>query len=251
MVEVLRMRIEMPRAFIASVVTVLFIVSAFMAMGVPAGATQRDTSRADLNVTDETVISSSQAADNVNIAANATLKVVTGGTLVCKAINNNGGTIQMDGGTILMDRTVDGNSADAVIKGSGYNFIMKNGAKIIMRGAPAANNIDNSQGGNAQVTGTYTGVIRIEDSTIEGYGGHSVNITNPWLTQIALSAWESAGGSAEVSLAMAKDPNGWTPSTSRTAGSTWSVATPAMRPTERTGHWVRRAREAVTAMVAR
>jgi len=206
------MRSDMPRAFVACVLTVSFVLSAFMAIGVPAiGTEQRDASRADLTVTAETEITGTQAYDNVFIMSGGTLKVPSGGTLYAKAVLNQGGSIYMDGGTISIDLSGAGIGADAVISGHGYNFIMKNSAKIILKGGEAGNTVDLSQGGNAQVTGNYTGVIRIDDSTIECTGGNAKNIVNPWnypIQGIALSGWESAGGSADVSLRMDKDSLG-------------------------------------------
>jgi hypothetical protein len=167
------------------------ILPVVAAPGRPAGQ--------NLTVDQLYTVSGSETWDYVFVKTDGRLVVPSATTLSVRSIVLQGGSVQVNGGTVSVIMTTPG--LDALIQGDCTDFNVSGGAQITVSAPAGATTIDLSQGGeaivrvNASNSVVVTGGARISCTGGTGYGRTS----GAWTTA-ALSGYISAGGRGLISL---------------------------------------------------
>ena len=151
-----------------------------------------------LNVTDVYSVQGNETYLRVQVASTGYLIVGKGARLEAQKIQLKDGGFEVDGGTVVLGNASAGN--DVNIKGKASTFILKNGAKLVLRGPNGESTLDLSKGGDAAIVVTVSERVYIDGATIECYSGTGYSNPNPWVDHEPLDGYFAAGGNATVSL---------------------------------------------------
>jgi len=187
-------RREGVRALFVVIATVL----AACAPAIEIGAASGRPADENLTVSDMYMVSGSESWRDIFVKASGTLLVPPGTALSARSIFLQGGSFQVNGGSVTVVQTQPGQ--DALITGTCTEFNLTNGADVTVTAPGAGTSIDLSQGGEAIVEVNASGsVIVTGGSSIQCTGGDGRGQDTPWTTG-ALGGYVSAGGRGRIAL---------------------------------------------------
>jgi len=185
-------------------VVVLATVLGSLAPSLPAVADPGRAADEDLTVNDIYMVSGAESWRDIFVKASGTLVVPPGAALNTRSIYLQGGSFQVNGGTVAATQTQPG--LDAMISGICSEFNLTNGAVITVTAPNAGTSLDLSQGGEAIVLVNATGSITVTGgSSIQCTGGNGRGTDTAWTT-MPLGGFISAGGRGLISLGSPSTP---------------------------------------------
>jgi hypothetical protein len=132
---------------------------------------------------------------DVVVGAGAVLEVPANTTLSAETVVIAGGSLEVDGGTVVVQAARPG--GDAFLYGDALWLNLTAGARLTLLGADGNGSVDSSRGGTA---GIFLNVIgaTVSNSTIEAYGGEGFSNPDPWVRDRELGGYIAAGGNASI-----------------------------------------------------